>query len=40
MIFMDFQGSAGQNANEYKTLAVGPTRRLVLQGSADKKVSG
>ena len=28
---MDVQGSAGQNANGYKTIAVGPTRRLVLQ---------
>ncbi len=28
---MDFQGSAGQNANGNKTSAVGPTGRLVLQ---------
>ena len=31
MIFMDFQGSAGQSANGNKDPAVGPTRRLVLQ---------
>ncbi len=29
MIFSDFQGSAGQKVNGYKTIAVGPTRRLV-----------
>ncbi len=31
MIFIDVQGSAGQSANGDKALAVGPTRRLVIQ---------